>query len=68
MAMTGTVKFFNGERGFAFIACDDGSELFFHVSRWPVAPDPIKRGGERVSFDISLDRNGRKRADNIAVL
>ena len=50
------------------IAWNDGSELFFHVSRWPVAPDPIKRGGERVSFDISLDRNGRKRADNIAVL
>jgi CspA family cold shock protein len=65
-APSGTVKFYNGEKGFGFIACDDGSELFFHVSRWPIDIDPV--GQERVSFDISFDRNGRKRADRIVVL
>ena len=37
MAMTGTVKFFNGERGYGFIEAEDGHEVYFHQNS--VTPD-----------------------------
>ena len=55
---TGTVKKVVAERGFGFIAADDGKEYFFHRS----AVDPTLDydrlgGGEKVEFDIT---NGPK--------
>ena len=62
---TGTVKKIVAERGFGFIAADDGREYFFH--RTAVAPsldfDRIA-GGEKVRFDIEQDPKG-PRARNV---
>ena len=50
----GTVKFFNGEKGFGFIKHDDGSnETFVHASG---LIDQIKEG-DKVEFDV---KNGQK--------
>jgi CspA family cold shock protein len=50
----GTVKFFNGEKGFGFIKHDDGkNETFVHVSG---LIDQIKEG-DHVEFDV---KNGQK--------
>ena len=56
---TGTVKKVVAERGFGFIAADDGKEYFFHRS----AVDPTLDydrlgGGEKVEFDITNSPTG----------
>ncbi|HEY4754387.1 MAG TPA: cold shock domain-containing protein [Candidatus Limnocylindrales bacterium] len=62
---TGTIKKLVSERGFGFIAAEDGKEYFFHRSA--VAP-PLEfdrlAGGEKVQFDIEQDPKGA-RAKNV---
>jgi CspA family cold shock protein len=65
---TGTVKFFNDEKGFGFITPDDGGvDVFVHVSA-------LTRGGslsqgDKVYYDIGQDRKtGKSKAENVSVL
>lgn len=50
----GTVKFFNESKGFGFIHCDDGQEIFVHVTG---LIDKIKEG-DNVSFDVVQGKKG----------
>ena len=54
---TGKVKFFDDEKGFGFIAGDDGTEVFLHASALPAGTETIKPGS-RVEFGIADGRNG----------
>ena len=54
---TGKVKFFDEEKGFGFIASDDGSEVFLHVSALPAGTSSIKPGS-RVEFGIVDGKRG----------
>jgi CspA family cold shock protein len=56
---TGTVKFFNAEKGFGFIAPDGGGEdLFVHFSNIQVSGFKTLDEGQKVEFEIGQGRKG----------
>ena len=60
MAMTGTVKFFNGERGYGFIKPNGGSpDVFVHISAVEQAGLKALNEGQRISFDVESDKKGK---------
>ena len=66
----GTVKFFNTQKGFGFIAPEDGGpDVFVHVSAVEQAGLTTLREGQRLSFDIVADqRRGKTNAQNLKVV
>lgn len=62
MRYDGSLKKWNTERGFGFIVADDGGqELFAHISAFP-RDGQLPTVGERLSFEVEPDRDGKKRA------
>jgi CspA family cold shock protein len=60
MAMAGTVKFFNAERGYGFIKPDDGGrDVFVHVTAVERAGLKSLTEGQRLSFDVEPDKKGK---------
>ena len=62
--MTGTVKWFNAEKGFVFIQREDGEDVFVHFSA--IQEDGFKSldEGQRVTFDITKGPRGAQ-AENV---
>jgi len=57
----GTVKFFNADKGFGFIAPEDGGkDVFVHATALEVAGMRSLSEGQRVSFDVQPDAKGSK--------
>lgn len=54
---TGRVKFFDTDRGFGFLATDDGAEVFVHATALPPGTATLKPGA-RVEFGIVEGRRG----------
>lgn len=65
---TGTVKFWNANRGFGFIKPDDdGDDVFVHVSAVEKAGMSELREGQKVSFEVEKDkRSGKFAAANLS--
>ena len=65
---TGTVKWFNGQKGFGFIQPDDGNgaDVFVHISAVERAGLSDLREGQKVSYEITKDqRTGKSSADQL---
>jgi CspA family cold shock protein len=64
---SGTVKWFNSQKGFGFIQPEDGSkDVFVHISAVERAGLRTLNEGQRVSYDIVSDRKtGKSSADNL---
>ena len=64
---TGTVKWFNNQKGFGFIAPESGSQdVFVHISAVERAGLSTLNEGQKVSFDIVEDRrSGKSAAENL---
>jgi CspA family cold shock protein len=63
---TGTVKWFNSQKGFGFIQPDQGSrDVFVHISAVERAGMSTLDEGQKVSFDVVADRTGRSAAENL---
>lgn len=65
----GTVKFFNDMKGFGFVQRDDGGEdVFVHISALERSGMGQVTQGDRLSFDIEIDRRGKYSAANLSAL
>ena len=64
---TGTVKWFNNQKGFGFIQPESGSkDVFVHISAVERAGMSTLHEGQKVSFDIVADRKtGKSAAENL---
>jgi CspA family cold shock protein len=64
---TGTVKWFNGTKGFGFIQPDDGStDVFVHVSAVERSGMSGLNEGQKIQYDIVRDKkSGKNSADNL---
>ena len=64
---TGTVKWFNGQKGFGFIQPDQGgSDVFVHISAVERAGLISLYEGGKISYDLVADkRSGKSSADNL---
>jgi len=63
---TGTVKFFNAMKGFGFIQRDDGQpDAFVHISAVERAGMPTLSEGDRLEFELEVDRRGKYAAVNL---
>jgi len=64
---TGTVKWFNGQKGFGFIQPDNGgTDVFIHISAVERAGLRDLREGQKVSYEITQDqRSGKSSADQL---
>jgi CspA family cold shock protein len=66
---TGTVKFFNSMKGFGFITRDDGQpDAFVHISAVERSGLRGLNEGDRLEFDIEVDRRGKYSAVNLTPL
>lgn len=60
MSMSGTVKFFNADKGFGFITPEDGGkDIFVHISAVQASGLPGLSDGQKVSFETEPDRRGK---------
>jgi CspA family cold shock protein len=64
--VTGTVKFFNTEKGFGFIAPEKGGDdAFVHISAVERAGMRTLEKDQRVSYDLEKDQRGKTCAANL---
>lgn len=64
--MTGTVKWFNSEKGYGFITGEDGKDVFAHYSQINGSGFRTLEEGQKVTFDVAQGQK-RLQAENIEI-
>ena len=62
LSMTGTVKWFNGTKGYGFITKDEGGDVFVHFSAIEMDGFKTLDEGQRVEFEVEDGPNGPQAA------
>ena len=63
---TGTVKWFNAQKGYGFIQPDDGSkDVFVHISAVEKAGIGNLQEGQKLSFEVLPGKQGKSSAENL---
>ena len=66
MSITGTVKFFNADKGYGFIAPDNGgNDAFVHISAVERSGMTTLNQDQRVTYELEEDRRGKMAAVNL---
>lgn len=63
----GTVKWFNAQKGYGFIICEDGTEAFLHYSDIAMNGFKVVTEGQNVEFEIAQTAKGPQ-AINVVVV
>ncbi|RYE01230.1 MAG: cold-shock protein [Sphingomonadales bacterium] len=64
--LTGVVKFFNSDKGYGFIAAEDGSgDSFVHITAVERAGMSTLQKDQRVKYELETDRRGKMSAVNL---
>jgi len=64
--ITGTVKFFNADKGYGFIAPEDGgNDAFVHISAVERAGMRTLEKDQRISYELENDKRGKASAVNL---
>jgi cold shock protein len=66
---TGTVKWFNSQKGYGFITPEGGSkDIFVHISAVERAGLQTLNDGQRVQYDSAPGKDGKTTAENLKVI
>ncbi|WP_213982726.1 cold-shock protein [Sphingomonas sp. dw_22] len=66
MSITGTVKFFNADKGYGFIAPDTGGQdAFVHITAVERAGMATLNQNQRVTYELEQDKRGKTSAVNL---
>jgi CspA family cold shock protein len=66
---TGTVKWFNAQKGYGFIQPDEGgNDVFVHISAVEAAGLPHPQDGAKIEYELEEDRRGRMSAGSLKLL
>jgi len=60
----GTIKWFNGEKGYGFIAAEGGTDVFVHYSAIQMEGYKTLQEGQKVEFDVVQGQKGPQ-AENV---
>jgi cold shock protein len=64
---TGTVKFFSADKGYGFIAPEDGgADSFVHITAVQAAGMHSLEKDQRVTYDVEVGKNGKASAVNLS--
>jgi CspA family cold shock protein len=67
--LTGTVKFFNVDKGYGFIAAEDGSgDSFVHITALERSGIATLNTDQRVTYELEQDRRGKMSAVNLKLV
>ena len=63
---TGTVKFFDGSKGFGFITPEGGGkDVFVHITEVERAGLQSLNDGQKIAYDVGVGKNGKEAATNL---
>lgn len=66
---TGTIKWFNNDKGYGFVEnAEGGKDVFLHISALERAGISSVREGQKIQFELQTGRDGRTSADDVKVL
>ncbi len=66
---TGTVKWFNAQKGYGFIQPDDGSkDVFVHISAVERAGLGNLNEGQKLSYEVQQGQRGKSSAENLKAI
>lgn len=64
---TGTVKFFSADKGYGFIAPEDGgADSFVHITAVQAAGMHSLEKDQRITYDVEVGKNGKASAVNLS--